>query len=71
MTATLTPTDRESATFEIVPVRLPGPSAYQTDAFTVTMNGEPLRNRNGNVRYFATRASARKRITRERRGDFR
>ncbi len=32
--------------------------------------GTPLRDSNGWTRYFATRNSARKRISRERRGDF-
>lgn len=35
--------------------------------FVVLFNGEPLRNGAGITRYFATRSSARKAITRERR----
>ncbi len=38
--------------------------------FIVLKNGEPLLDREGAIRTFITRASARKRITRERRGDY-
>lgn len=38
--------------------------------FTVLCNGQPLTTPNGSVRYFATANSARKRISRERRGNF-
>ena len=38
--------------------------------FYVTKNGVVLKNREDLVRYFSTRSSARKHITRERRGDY-
>lgn len=40
------------------------------DGFMVTLDGNPLRDQNGLVRYFRTRNSARKRIARERSGNF-
>jgi hypothetical protein len=38
--------------------------------FYITINGLPLANRYGSTRYFSSRNSARKRIARERSGDF-
>jgi len=71
MPATLASIDRETATFEIIPARTTSPDGYDPGGFNILMNGSLLVNRYGDVRWFATRASARKRITRERRGDFR
>jgi hypothetical protein len=42
---------------------------YYGDYF-VTRNGDPLTDRNYRTRFFVSRNSARKRISRERRGDF-
>ncbi len=58
-------------TYEIVPamsVALTG--AENTDGFYVLADSLHLMHPNGKPRWFATRASARKRISREKKGNF-
>jgi hypothetical protein len=59
-TSTLTTTTTEPI-FEII---------WDGTAYTVTRSGFIVTDRFGNVRRFSTRSSARKHITRERRGNF-
>jgi hypothetical protein len=56
------PTTPSNDVYEIVP-------SATTSGFNVTRNGLFLRTSFGGARVFATRAGARKRISREKRGD--
>ena len=56
--------------FEIIRARTTGPNGYDPQGFSVLINGSLLVDSKGQTRVFATRASARKRISRERRGNY-
>lgn len=48
------------------------PDAHMTGGkYMILRNGDPLRDHNGNVRDYTTRNGARKRISRERKQNFR
>jgi len=57
------------ATYEIVPARRPALMGFY-EGFYVYKNGNILNDVTGKERWFKTRASARKRISREKRGKF-
>lgn len=65
MSTTLTSTIERTGEYRIVET-----PTYEGMFYTIERDGQPLTAADGTIRRFATRNSARKRITRERRGDF-
>lgn len=65
---TITTATQNTDTYAIIDT--PDPLGTTGIVYIVTRNGRPLTDRFGYTRYFATRNSARKRIARERSGDY-